>query len=168
MYIAYLSTESNPIVVETTQHVVQLDPVPMTYSIFKNVFYGYGDAFTITSNPSLSTYISFKNKTVNTKTFSLDQTILSNISEDLHLPQACFTVDSVIELTRELVEIQTLGDLSTKVTSSLNLNTLEGVIRQQESGDVLVTVGVVFKTPTQGVHPTLINFNYTITNFPFL
>ena len=166
MYIAYLTTECTPIQLEHTQHVIQLDSIQITYQVFKQLFYST-DAFNISNNPQYLSFISFKQQTVNQTPFSLHETILANASDDLHLPQACFTVDSVVELTQELVALKSLGEMNTKITSSLSWQILQDIINQQGSGDILVTIGVVFKTPTKDVKPTLVNFNYIITDYPF-
>ena len=156
MYIAYLNTEcSSPIVVEKSQHVVSLDVKTISMGVFRLLFYP-SDSFSITAQASLGPLISFKQQTIQSQPFSLSQTILSNASTDLHLPQSCFTPDSVMELTHELLGLNTLYDLRTKVVTALSWSNV------QEMFENTITIGVLFKVPTCGVQPTLIEFNYRI------
>jgi len=156
MYIAYLNTEcSSPIVVEKAQHVVSLDVKTISMGVFRLLFYP-SDSFSITAQASLGPLISFKQQTIDSQPFSLSQTILANASTDLHLPQSCFTPDSVMELTHELLGLNTLYDLRTKVVTALSWSNI------QELFENTITIGVLFKVPTCGVQPTLIEFNYRI------
>jgi len=156
MYIAYLNTEcSSPIVVEKAQHVVSLDVKTISMGVFRLLFYP-SDSFSITAQASLGPLISFKQQTIDSQPFSLSQTILANASTDLHLPQSCFTPDSVMELTHELLGLNTLYDLRTKVVTALSWSNV------QELFENTITIGVLFKVPTCGVQPTLIEFNYRI------
>ena len=156
MYIAYLNTEcSSPIVVEKSQHVVSLDVKTISMGVFRLLFYP-SDSFSITAQASLGPLISFKQQTIESQPFSLSQTILANASTDLHLPQSCFTPDSVMELTHELLGLNTLYDLRTKVVTALSWSNV------QELFENTITIGVLFKVPTCGVQPTLVEFNYRI------
>jgi hypothetical protein len=155
MYIAYLTTECSPVVVEKAQHVVSLDVKTITMAVFRLLFYP-SDSFSITAQASLGPLISFKQQTIESQPFSLSQTILANASTDLHLPQSCFTPDSVMELTHELLGLNTLYDLRTKVVTALSWSNV------QEMFENTITIGVLFKVPTIGVQPTLIEFNYRI------
>ena len=156
MYIAYLNTEcSSPIVVEKAHHVVSLDVKTISMGVFRLLFYP-SDSFSITAQASLGPLISFKQQTIESQPFSLSQTILANASTDLHLPQSCFTPDSVMELTQELLGLNTLYDLRTMVVTALSWSNV------QELFENTITIGVLFKVPTCGVQPTLVEFNYRI------
>jgi hypothetical protein len=61
-----------------------------------------------------------------------------------------------MELTHELLGLNTLYDLRTKVVTALSWSNV------QEMFENTITIGVLFKVPTIGVQPTLIEFNYRI------
>ena len=153
--------------------VTVLDEIKITKHNFMSVFYpregNFGIDKTIMNNPSYSQLISFETKyrTVKGKPFYLLEQILTNIESSLSLSRNCFTTSSMVELSNEFATLKTLCDLNCcSVVSSLPWSTVEDMLDNYKLNNknfkTVFVVSVTFKTPTQGVKDTVIQFHYNI------
>jgi hypothetical protein len=125
--VAVLCQEYNKIEQICNDHIINLDEIEITKELFQFIFYPYHDNFGINkklicNNPMYTQYISFlpKYRTVNGKKFYLLEEIISNIESDLNISRNCFTVESLVELTNEILNINSICDLNCcSVLSSL-------------------------------------------------
>ena len=162
-------------------HVINLDPINISEDLFKSIFYPHGNSFGMDkkfcTKEGVTPYISFlpNYRKGNEKKFYLLEEILSNLEKDLNVSRNCFTTDSLVELTSELISIKSLCDINCcSVLSSLTWNNINEIINNykllQESENMKMTivpicvVSIIFKTPTEGVEDTIIKFNYKILN----
>jgi hypothetical protein len=170
-------------------HIINLDEIEITKDLFQCIFYPYYENFginknTICNNCAYAEYISFlpEYRTVNGKKFYLLEQIISNIESDLNISRNCFTVESLVELTNEIISINSFCDLNCcSVLSSLTwCNILEIIKNYNIINDncgcgpnsnsttkpviPICVISVVFKTPTPGVKNTIVRFNYRITD----
>lgn len=160
-------------------HVVNLDKIDITEENFKNIFYPHGENFGInklfSKNEKVLEYVSFRypHRKKNETPFFLLEELYKNLEDDLGVPRNCFTTCSSIELANQITKIDSLYDINdcTLLTSIQWSNILkilnesglglEGEGRQ--SVNPIFVISVVFKTPTEGVKPTIVKFNYNIT-----
>jgi hypothetical protein len=91
----------------------------ITKELFQCIFYPYYENFginknTVCNNCLYSPYISFlpEYRTVNGKKFYLLEEIISNIESDLNISRNCFTVESLVELTNEIISINSFCDIN--------------------------------------------------------
>ena len=127
-----------------------------------------------------NTYISFlpPYRTINSgEPFSLLEQMISNIEADLNVTRNCFLTSSLIELSKEISDIKSLGDIKpSDVVGSLTWSNLVSIIKSENAtrqannplNQVLLVITVVFKTPNYNILPTIIKFKYRIndiTNF---
>lgn len=162
-------------------HIVNLDPINISEDLFKSIFYPYGNAFGIdkkfSSKDGVLPYISFlpNYRTIDGKKFYLLEEILTNLESDLNVSRNCFTRESLVELTNELISIKSLCNLNCcSVLSSLTWDNIKDIIKNykllQDSEDMkmkivpICVVSVIFKTPTEGVEDTIVKFGYKIMN----
>ena len=156
-----------------SEHVFDLDLKNITESMFKSIFYK-SNAFSITPKanliPEALDLIRFTNQTYSSHPFSLLDTITHNIINDLSITQNMISTNSLINLNKDLNSLLTLCDLSvSNVTNSLNwsdiVNTLiaEFGVDKDVSPPVILTVSVIFVTPTPNVNNTIIRFNFKTT-----
>jgi hypothetical protein len=156
-------------------HVVNLDNILVTEPVFKILFYSQ-NVFSInpqaSQNALLLPLISFghEHRTINNVPFFLTETIIENIENDLNMSRSLFTPCSNVALNKQLNAIKTLGDL---IKTSSNLcslpwsdivNTVRCKFNDLDpmpvSPSVILTLSVVFSSPTSGVEPTMVKFNY--------
>lgn len=190
--VAVLCQEYTTIEKMCHDHIINLDEIEITKELFQNIFYPYHENFginknTVCNNCSYAEYISFlpEYRTVNGKKFYLLEEIISNIENDLNISRNCFTVESLVELTNEIISINSFCDINCcSVLSSLTwCNILEiiknysiindnsycrpGPNSEQQSVIPVVpicVISIIFKTPTPGVKNTIVRFNYRITD----
>jgi hypothetical protein len=125
--VAVLCQEYTTIEKMCDDHIINLDEIEITKDLFQCIFYPYYENFginknTVCNNCSYAEYISFlpEYRTVNGKKFYLLEEIISNIESDLNISRNCFTVESLVELTNEIISINSLCDLNCcSVLSSL-------------------------------------------------
>ena len=174
--IAVLCEEYTNIGVLCEEHILNLDEIVIPTNIFQLIFYPYKDNFGLNkdflnNNKQLQEFISFlpEFRSINHKKFYLLEEIITNIENDLSISRNCFTKESLVELTNEIINIKTILDI--KCCSLLSSLTWENVleiinnyekIKCNEIIPILV-VNVVFKTPTQGVKDTIVRFQYKLT-----
>jgi len=157
-------------------HVVELDNILVTEPVFKILFY-LQNMFSINpqaSQPALLPFISFEHsdRSVNNVPFFLTETIIQNIENDLNMSRNLFTPSSNIALNKQLNAIKSLCDLM-KTCSYSNLcslswadivNTVRCKFNDLDpmpvSPSVILTLSVIFSSPTCGVEPTMVKFNY--------
>ena len=186
--------------VETMCHdnIINLDEIPISKEVFQSIFYPYHDNFGlnkdfVSNNNHISSYISFipEFRSVHSKKFYLLEEILSNIERDLNISRNCFTKETLVELTNEIISIKSLCDINCcSVLASLSWKNILEIIKnyqiinscqcthfnnKQETycpicktskSEIIpiCVVNIIFKTPTPGVKNTIIRFNYRITN----
>ena len=125
--VAVLCQEYTTIEKMCDDHIINLDEIEITKDLFQCIFYPYYENFginknTVCNNCLYAEYISFlpKYRTVNGKKFYLLEEIISNIESDLNISRNCFTVESLVELSNEIISINSLCDLNCcSVLSSL-------------------------------------------------
>jgi hypothetical protein len=195
--VAVLCQEYTTIEKMCHDHIINLDEIEITKDLFQCIFYPYYENFginknTVCNNCSYSEYISFlpEYRRVNGKRFYLLEEIISNIESDLNVSRNCFTVESLVELTNEIISINSFCDLNCcSVLSSLTwCNILEiiknyNIVNDHCGGDCgpnlestshpgvpvipvipICVISVIFKTPTPGVKNTIVRFNYRIVD----
>jgi hypothetical protein len=181
--VAVLCQEYTKIEKMCDDHIINLDEIEITKELFQYIFYPYCENFginknTICNNPAYIPYISFmpEYRTVNCKKFYLLEAIIANIESDLNVSRNCFTIESLVELTNEIVSINSFCDLNCcSVLSSLTWTNILEIVKNYniincdctsitEPVIPICVISVVFKTPTCGVKNTIVRFNYRITD----
>ena len=162
-------------------HIVNLDVINISEDLFKNIFYPHGSAFGLDkkycSKEGVIPYISFlpNYRSVDGKKFYLLEEIVSNLEKDLNVSRNCFTTESLVELTNELIDIKSLCNINCcSLLSSLTWENINDIIKNykllQDSQDInmkvvpICVVSIIFKTPTEGVEDTIVKFSYKIMN----
>ena len=174
--VAVVCEEYNNIEIMCEDHILNLDEIEVTMEIFQLMFYPYKENFGINkdffiNNSKFLPFISFfpEFRTIDGKKFYLLESLISNIESDLCISRHCFTKDSLVELTNEIISLKTLLDIKCcSVLSSLTWSNILDIIKNyklihEEVVPVLI-VNIVFKTPTQGVKDTIVRFQYKICN----
>lgn len=177
--VAVLCEEITEVRQTTNDHITNLDNIEITKELFQNIFYPYSENFGIdknfiNQNEYLKSIISFlpNYRTVNGNNFYLLEQILTNLENDLNVSRNCFTIESRVELTNQITEINTLSDINTNTPlSSLTWSNILNIVNNYKliknknkntNINPTCTVSVIFKTPTNNVENTIIRFNYKI------
>jgi hypothetical protein len=180
--VAVLCQEYTNVETICDDNIVNLDEIPVTKEMFQAIFYPYKDNFGINkdfmiNHKELLSLVSFlpEHRSINNnkKKFYLLEELIANIERNLNISRNCFTKDSLVELTNEIIGIKTLLDINCcSVLSSLSwpnvLEVIENYKLVNHSDESIVpvcVVNIVFKTPTTDVKNTTIRFNYKITNY---
>ena len=179
-------------------NIINLDEIPISKEVFQSIFYPYHDNFGlnkdfVSNNIHILSYISFipEFRSVHSKKFYLLEEIISNIERDLNISRNCFTKESLVELTTEILSIKSLCDINCcSVLASLSWQNILEIIQNYQLINScqcahlnneaenycticktskleiipICVVNIIFKTPTPGVKNTIIRFNYRITN----
>ena len=129
-------------VIETMCHdnIINLDEIPITKDCFQSIFYPYHENFGLNKdfvfyNKFVAPYISFlpEFRRVNNKNFYLLEELISNIERDLNISRNCFTKDSLVELTNEIISIKSLCDVNCcSVLSSLTWTNVLEIIKNYQ------------------------------------
>lgn len=181
--VAVLCQEYSPIEVAcNNNHIVELDEIPITEEMFRQIFYPYGENFGIDKkvcgNDISFRYITFLPpwRTLNCgKPFSLLEQIILNIENDLNVTRNCFLTCTLIELSKELSNIKTLCDINCcSVLCTLPWSNVINIIRNDYINrditnplrQALLVISVIFKTPNTCILPTIIKFKYRMTISP--
>ena len=177
--IAVLCEEITEIREICKDHIVNLDDIYITSETFQRIFYPYSENFGIdhnfvNSHKDIKKLVSFlpEYRTIGEKKFYLLEQILCNIEHDLNLPRSCFTTESIVDLTGQITEINSLCNIScTKILSSLTWRNIIEIIdnykllkNEKTNINPICSISIIFKTPTHGVENTIIRFNYKIMN----
>jgi len=185
--VAVLCQEYTTIEKMCGDHIINLDEIEITRDTFQNIFYPYCENFginknNVSNNSFYAEYISFlpEYRTVNKKKFYLLEEIISNIENDLSISRNCFTVESLVELTNEIISVNSFCDVNCcSVLSSLTWSNILEIIQNysiinencgcdnsSQKGEVIpiCVISIVFKTPTPGVKNTIVRFNYKIVD----
>ena len=173
--IAVMCQEFSPIqTVPCSQHIVELDEIPIPTNTFRQIFYAR-DTFCIDprvqTTTNLNGYISFlyPPRTYRGSPFSLIGELILNLEEDLNVSSNCFTPCSLIDMQKTITSIKTLSDLTCCTMCSLTWSDITALINQDylrsDMKPVLV-VNVVFKSETEGALPTTVKFRYKLENYP--
>ena len=183
--VAVLCQEYTNVETSCDDNIINLEDIPVSMEHFQAIFYPYKDNFGINkdfmlSNKCLINLISFlpEHRIIQntSKKFYLLEEIISNIERNLNISRNCFTKDSLVELTNEIISIKSLLDINCcSVLSSLSWDNVIEVIENYKfvsstnnKNDEIIpvcVVNIVFKTPTTDVKNTTIRFNYKITNY---
>jgi len=156
------------------EHIIDLDVIEIPEEIFKYLFYQTSSAFQITPiqnpNDEILKYIGFFKQQVSGEQLRLHDEILNNILEDLGVTKSMLSICSLINLNKEISSLKSLCDLTpSNVSCSLTWRDILTTLRAEFNSDtavyplvvdVILTVSVVFITPTEGVYPTIVRFNY--------
>jgi len=177
--VAYINQEYTAIEIASNKsHTIDLDEIPITEEMFKNIFYPFGENFGLDKkagcNSTFFPYVTFLApwRKVESKPFNLLDYIIMNIESDLNVDRNCFTTSSLIELSKELSNIKSLYDITCcSVVASLTWSNILNIIRNDYIGsdsnnslrDTMLIISVVFKTPTLDILPTIIKFRYRLT-----
>ena len=199
--VAVLCQEYTTIEAMCNDNIINLDEIPIKKDCFQSIFYPYHENFGLNKeyvfyNKFVTPYISFlpEFRRVNTKNFYLLEELISNIERDLNISRNCFTKDSLVELTNEIISIKSLCDVNCcSVLSSLSWPNVLEIIKNYQlinccqcvhfnnehetyenycpicktsKSEIIpiCVVNIIFKTPTPGVKNTIIRFNYRITD----
>jgi hypothetical protein len=178
IYVAVLHQEYTPIeVTNDNSHVITFDDIEIKEEDFKQLFFSYGETFginkLIANKKELFPFISFivPYRTVDDKRFFLLETILNNIENDLNISRNCFTTESIIELTNEIIKINSLCDINcSSVLASLPWSNIKKIIDndtlsidyKKKDKVICFVISIIFKTPTPGVKPNIFRFPYII------
>jgi hypothetical protein len=171
--VAVITQNTPQLTLQTgSEHIYELDIIAISESIFKSIFYRANN-FSVASNTLLTpielSYISFFGRAVCNQPFSLIETIITNIENDLNITQDMFTPCSLINLNKLINSIRTIADLNlSNVTCSLSWSEIMLTLFAEFGNvtvtpPVILTVSVVFISPTQGVKPVIIKFNFLTT-----
>jgi hypothetical protein len=175
--VAVISSTISPIIQRNaTDHIINLDAISITESLFKSIFYANDEIFEVNQNAlldvSLVPYISLTNqyRSVLSTPFSLVNEIFKNIETDLHINRNMLSTCSSIALNKQLTAVQTLCDLPiNNVMCSLNWSEILNAVRDEYvsiqtprpvTGEAVLTISVAFVCPTTGVFPTVVKVNY--------
>lgn len=187
--VAVLCQEYTNVETICNDNIVNLDEIPITKEVFQAIFYPYKDNFGMNkdfmhNNPELIPLISFlpeHRHLNNNKKFYLVEELIANIERNLNISRNCFTKESLVELTNEIIGIKSLLNINCcSVLASLSWQNVLEVIENyklincdhdkslKEEDNVIIpicVVNIVFKTPTPDVKNTVIRFNYKIIDY---
>ena len=159
------------------EHIVNLDDIPIYLDLFQKIFYPYCDTFGLNKDfilhhPELLPLISFlpEYRSVHHKKFYLLEELIANIETDLNISRNCFTKDSLVELTNEIIGLKSMMNLNCcSVLSSLTWSNILELIENYKASSCdnqevvpILVVNITFNTPTPGVKNTLVRFHYLI------
>jgi len=171
--IAYLKKDlEKTIKLDTNYHTLQLDPICIDEDTFKQIFY-QSDNFGIhNTDEELYQYITFCTpwRTVYGRGFSLLDTIMSNLEQDLNVTRNCFTTESIIELSKEISNIKTLCDIPLFNAVTLSWPQIKHQIREKyintsnenKFDKVELIITIVFKVRMEDTLATHVKFTYII------
>jgi len=188
--VAVLCQEYTNVISMCNDNIINLDEISVSEELFQSIFYPYHENFGLNKDFILNNkeyifpYISFlpEFRRVTKKKFYLLEEIIANIERDLNISRNCFTKETLVELTKEMISIQTLCDINCcSVLSSLSWQNILEIIKNYklikncscENKEVcsclsdvipICVINIIFKTPTLGVKDTIIRFNYRITD----
>lgn len=164
---------------DVSAHLVVLDNINITSSIFHALFYDTSGNFAL--NPlykytnSIRPYVGI-NKPYRTyengRDFCLLDEIFENIEDDLNVCRTAFTPCTNIALNRQLMGLKTFYDLGLiKLACWIDWNTILEMVAclfddynvgsMPSSVKIDLIISIVFKTPTVGVLPTIVKLVYT-------
>ena len=178
--IAVLSQEYTTVDLLCHVHILNLDEIDITFETFQHIFYPYTETFGLnktylTSNSKLLYFISFLSefRTINNKKFNLLEEIIGNIESDLSISRDCFTKESLVQLTNEIIMIKSLLDINCcSLLSSLSWKNVLDILKNYNYENLnstskiipILVINVVFKTQTPGVKDTIVRFQYKIND----
>jgi len=175
--VAILRQEHTAIVLYSQNHIVELDQINLTAETFKYIFYHCSDTFGINkhicNNHNFVQYITFEHpyRTINGVNFDLLSTIITNIENDLGTHRNYFTMDSLIDLTREMTNIKTLCHINCcSVITALTWTNIVDLLKNDViniNTYIYLVISVMFKSANPDITPTIIRFNYNVdfTNY---
>jgi hypothetical protein len=168
-FAVYSKQTSNINLKNPLDHIVELDAINISETLFKSIFY-QTDNFSINPNISLSllNYVSFINKTVLGVEFSLIDELIKNFENDLGVSSSMFSPCTNIALHKEINAIKSLCDLiqSGTIICSMTWTDIVNSIRCETTNNVanvILILSVVFTNQTAGINSTIIKFNFNTT-----
>lgn len=175
--IAVLCQEYSPIEVAcNNNHIIELDEICIDEHLFKAIFYPYGENFGLEKkncqNATVFPYITFLPpfRSIHCgQPFSLLEQIILNIENDLNVTRNCFTTCTLLELSKELSNINSLCDIECcSLQCSLPWSNVLSIIKNNYINrsplnpirQTVLIISVIFKTPNISILPTIIKFKY--------
>jgi len=166
--IVVLTQEHSPIRLGE-QHIVELDEIPITKALFRQIFYTQ-DTFHIEpgtkTDQTLLPYIRFTSRTFRKTPFSLMGELLGQLETDLNISRNAFTPSSLIEMQKTITRIQSLADLTCSTLCSLKWSDIQHMLEHDYTSsttDVILVVNVIFKSDTVGALSTNVKFPYKVS-----
>ena len=164
---------------EIPSHIIELDEIRISINDFKYIFYPYGNVFGINlknvkGNPKYFPYITFLPpfRKFNGENFSLLNSLVLNIENDLGVTKNCFTTSSFIEFSKEIISLKTLCDLDCcSVISSLSWDDIVSIISNENKTRnetkvpyeyLELVLSIIFTTPNKKILETVVKFRYII------
>jgi hypothetical protein len=198
--VAVLCQEYTHVETMCNDNIINLDEIPISKECFQQIFYPYCENFGINKefvccNEDLYPFISFlpEYRSVCNNKFYLLEALITNIERNLNIPRNCFTKESLVELTNEVISIKSLCDINCcSVLASLTWCNIIEIINNYKLIKIcnckchvdkectikcgcndscnfcdvipILIINIIFKTPTEGVNNTIVRFNYRITD----
>jgi hypothetical protein len=161
--IVVLTQEHSPVRLGE-QHIVELDEIPITEAMFRQIFYTQ-DTFHITKTDQTLPYISLLNRTFRKCPFSLLGELLGNLEMDLNVSRNAFTPSSLIEMEKSIVRIKSLADLTCSTLCSLKWSDIQHMLEHDyaTSTTAILVVNVIFQSDTVGALSTNVKFPYKVS-----
>lgn len=162
----------------TSQYVVELDVIDISENVFKRIFFqDITNAFYVNSiantDPTLQSFISFKDRKVLGSHFCLFDEILKNYCKDAQVSEDSFTPCSLIGLHKQINAIKNLYNVYQNRTSLcfLNWDEIVDAVRcenddKSKFANVILTFTASFipaSVNTINFLPNTIKFNYKTT-----
>jgi len=167
--IVVLTQEHSPVHPIGEQHIVELDEIPITEALFRQIFYTQ-DTFHIEpgtkTNPTLLPYISLTTQKYRNGPFSLLGELLGNLEMDLNVSRNAFTPSSLIEMQKTITRIQSLADLTCSTLCSLKWSDIQHMLEHDYTSsttDAILVVNVIFQSDTVGALSTNVKFPYKVS-----
>ena len=175
--IAVLCKEySNIDVTPNNNHIVELDEIPISETMFRKIFYPYGENFGLDKNKytqDMFHFITFlpSHRTVDKKAFSLLEQIILFTEIDLNVTRNCFTKCTLIELSNEITNIKTLNDLNCcNTVACMSWSNIVSILKHNYINkdnshpyrNALLVISVVFKSLNVNVLPIIVKFKYRV------
>jgi hypothetical protein len=166
--IVVLTQEHSPVHPIGEQHIVELDEIPITEALFRQIFYTQ-DTFYIEpgtkTNTALLPYIRLTTQTYRKNPFSLLGELLGNLEMDLNISRNAFTPSSLIEMEKSIVRIQSLADLTCSTLCSLKWSDIQNILEHDytSSTTAILVVNVIFQSDTVGALSTHVKFPYKVS-----
>lgn len=184
--VAVLCQEYNELEKRCDDHIINLDEILITKQTFQQLFYPHGVQFGLNRKYAMTEhnikYVSMlpMYRHVDGAKFYLLEYILKHIEADLGVSRDCFSRESLIEVTKELSNVNSLMDVNCcSLLTSLTWKNINEMVEQYKNSDdtrsclkgssshltPILVISVIFKTPTTGVKNTIVKLHYKVIDF---